>query len=39
MMPSVVWQNVSTNIANAGGVWQFTDSNNIKTRFYRSYAR
>jgi uncharacterized repeat protein (TIGR03803 family) len=33
------WQNVSTNVADVDGVWQFTDSNNTATRFYRSYAR
>jgi len=37
--PPVTWQNVSTNIADANGAWQFTDSNNTATRFYRSYAR
>lgn len=34
-----VWQNVSTNVADSAGAWQFTDS--IATnpsRFYRSYA-
>ncbi len=33
------WQNVSTNVADAGGAWQFTE--NVATnqpRFYRSYA-
>ena len=39
LTPPVTWQNVSTNIADANGAWQFTDSNNIATRFYRSYAR
>jgi len=33
------WQNISTNVADAGGVWQFTDSNHTTNRFYRSYAR
>lgn len=33
------WQNVSTNVADANGAWQFTDSNNLATRFYRSYAQ
>jgi uncharacterized repeat protein (TIGR03803 family) len=32
------WQNVSTNIADAGGAWQFTDFNITTNRFYRSYA-
>lgn len=35
----VSWQNVSTNAADANGAWQFTDSNNTTTRFYRSYAQ
>jgi uncharacterized repeat protein (TIGR03803 family) len=37
LMPAA-WQNVSTNVADAAGAWQFTDSNNTATRFYRSYA-
>lgn len=36
--PPIVWQNVSTNVADANGAWQFTDTNNgMATRFYRSY--
>jgi uncharacterized repeat protein (TIGR03803 family) len=35
---SVSWQNVSTNISDASGFWQFTDNNHTATRFYRSYA-
>jgi len=34
-----IWQNVSTNVADSAGAWQFTDS--IATnpsRYYRSYA-
>ncbi len=34
----VSWQNISTNVADAGGAWQFTDSNSSSNRFYRSYA-
>jgi uncharacterized repeat protein (TIGR03803 family) len=35
----VVWQNVSTNVADGSGAWQFIDNNTISvTRFYRSYA-
>ena len=32
------WQNVSTNLADAGGLWQFTDTNAgaSSSRFYRS---
>lgn len=39
LTPPIVWQSVSTNVADAQGAWQFTDSNNTSTRFYRSYAR
>jgi uncharacterized repeat protein (TIGR03803 family) len=35
----VSWQNVSTNVADANGLWQFTDGDSMATRFYRSYAR
>jgi uncharacterized repeat protein (TIGR03803 family) len=39
LAPPVTWQNVTTNIADAGGAWQFTESNATNaTRFYRSYA-
>jgi uncharacterized repeat protein (TIGR03803 family) len=38
LKPPVAWQNVSTNIADAQGAWQFTDTNTISARFYRSYA-
>ncbi|MGC3959978.1 MAG: hypothetical protein QM813_19245 [Verrucomicrobiota bacterium] len=34
----VAWQNISTNIADANGMWQFTDAVNHSTRYYRSYA-
>jgi uncharacterized repeat protein (TIGR03803 family) len=39
LAPPVIWQNVSTNVADAAGAWQFTEANatNI-TRFFRSYA-
>jgi hypothetical protein len=39
LAPPVIWQNVSTNVADAAGTWQFTEANatNI-TRFFRSYA-
>ena len=39
LTPAIAWQNVSTNVANASGTWQFTDGNNTATRFYRSYAQ
>ncbi len=38
LAPPVIWQNVSTNIADVNGAWQFTDVNNTSTRYYRSYA-
>lgn len=38
LTPPVTWQNISTNIADVGGAWQFTDNNNTTNRFYRSYA-
>jgi len=38
LTPPVAWQNVSTNVADANGTWQFVDSNNaFAARFYRSY--
>lgn len=39
LTPLVTWQSISTNVADAGGAWQFTDSTDPATRFYRSYAR
>ena len=35
------WQNLSTNVADGGDIWQFTDTNTSGTsvRFYRSQAR
>ncbi len=38
LMPPVTWQNISTNLADANGAWQFTDGNDAATRYYRSYA-
>jgi hypothetical protein len=38
LVPPATWQNVSTNVADANGAWQFTDGNISATRFYRSYA-
>ena len=38
LMPPVVWQKVSTNVADANGVWQFMDNTLKPSRFYRSYA-
>jgi hypothetical protein len=33
------WRNVSTNVADAGGGWQFGETNATNSaRFYRSYA-
>lgn len=39
LTPPVIWQNLSTNVADANGAWQFTDGISNTTRFYRSYAR
>ncbi|HWY31460.1 MAG TPA: hypothetical protein VNX46_11925, partial [Candidatus Acidoferrum sp.] len=37
---SPAWQDVSTNTASAGGLWQFTDTNapQLPARFYRSFS-
>jgi uncharacterized repeat protein (TIGR03803 family) len=39
--PSASWQNISTNTADTGGSWQFTDptANQFPSQFYRSYSR
>lgn len=33
------WHPVSTNIGDANGFWQFTDTNASPVQFYRSYSR
>jgi hypothetical protein len=35
------WQNISTNLADSNGFWQFTDTNanSLPGQFYRSYTR
>jgi len=39
LMPPVTWRNVSTNVADAGGAWQFIETNTTNdTQFYRSYV-
>ena len=39
LTPAATWQNVSTNVADANGAWQFTETQaNGMSRFYRSYA-
>ena len=39
LTPPVEWQNVSTNVADAVGAWQFIETNiTNSTQFYRSYA-
>ena len=39
LTPPAMWRNVSTNAANPGGAWQFTEPPSTNsTRFYRSYA-
>jgi uncharacterized repeat protein (TIGR03803 family) len=39
-LASPSWQNVSTNMADVNGAWQFTDSNatQFPVRFYRSFS-
>jgi uncharacterized repeat protein (TIGR03803 family) len=39
LAPPVAWEIVATNVADANGAWQFTDANNISTRYYRSHAK
>jgi uncharacterized repeat protein (TIGR03803 family) len=40
LVTPVAWQNVSTNVADANGAWQFTETDlTSPTEFYRSYAR
>ena len=36
-----IWQNISTNVGDANGFWQFTDTNTsvFPAKFYRSYTR
>lgn len=38
---SASWQNISTNKADTGGSWQFTDptASQLSVQFYRSYSR
>ena len=38
LTPVIAWQNVSTNVADANGAWQLTDTNSGGTKFYRSYV-
>ena len=41
LVPPVVWQSISTNIAGADGNWEFTDTNAISfpMRFYRCLTK
>jgi uncharacterized repeat protein (TIGR03803 family) len=41
LTPPAVWQNISTNAADIGGAWQFTDptASQLPVQFYRSYSR
>ncbi len=40
LTPPVIWQSISTNVADDAGVWQYTDDSAIATvRFYRSYLQ
>jgi beta-xylosidase len=39
-LAAAAWQDVSTNIADGGGLWQFNDTNASRpVRFYRSFNR
>jgi uncharacterized repeat protein (TIGR03803 family) len=39
LTPPAMWRNVSTNVADPGGAWQFTEPPSTNsTRFYHSYA-
>ena len=39
LTPPAAWQNISTNVADGNGAWQFTETNaSTSARFYRSYA-
>jgi uncharacterized repeat protein (TIGR03803 family) len=38
LVPPVTWRDVSTNVADVAGAWQFTETATNSTRFYRSYA-
>jgi uncharacterized repeat protein (TIGR03803 family) len=41
LAPAPAWRDVSTNVADGSGLWQFTDTNtgSSSIRFYRSYTR
>jgi hypothetical protein len=41
LLPPVVWQPISTNVAGSNGDWQFTDTNAsaFPTKFYRSLTQ
>lgn len=40
LTPPITWRDASTNVADAGGAWQYAETNSSdSTRFYRSYAR
>jgi uncharacterized repeat protein (TIGR03803 family) len=38
LAPPVVWQSISTNVADGNGEWQISDGASNANRFYRSYA-
>jgi len=40
LAPAPAWRDVSTNVADGSGLWQFTDTNTTSSpvRFYRSYS-
>jgi uncharacterized repeat protein (TIGR03803 family) len=39
LMNLPAWQDVSTNVADVDGGWQFTSNTTASTQFFRSYAR
>lgn len=39
LAPPVAWQNISTNVADGTGAWQFTDTSQFSAQFYRSYSK
>jgi uncharacterized repeat protein (TIGR03803 family) len=38
LTPPVTWINVSTNVADGSGAWQYSETPPTSARFYRSYA-
>ncbi len=38
LTPPIAWINVSTNVADGSGAWQYSETPPTSARFYRSYA-